>query len=250
MVGHSGSGKTTFMCRLGPEMNRCGRVATIKHMGHHTFALEEGKDTTLHYHTGVELSVGIDDRKSVISLRTTDLYEILDLLADRGIEYVIIEGFKTYSFPSIVIGDFETDRCILRNPSVDEVLSSLDEFYDYYTLPALIKEVTEVCRPYSSAALLTFSGVMRKMDGNESFVCHNPEEAIMRARRRIASLEGIVGVRFLQVEKPHSGTGNRVLYAVIAAKKFETASAALAEGLSCLSDELRNFGLELSGMPL
>jgi|LSQX01.2.fsa_nt_gb molybdopterin synthase catalytic subunit len=250
VVGHSGSGKTTFIGKLAPEMNKRGRVAIIKHMGHHTFVLEEGKDTTLHYTTGVELSVGVDDRKSVITLRTTDLYEILDLLADQGIKYVIIEGFKTYPFPSIVIGDLETDQCILRDPSVDKVISSSDDFYDYYTLTALIKEVKEECKSSASATLLTFSGIIQKMDGDERSVLDNPDEVIARVRSDIRTTEGILGVRLLQVKKLHPNASNTVLYAVIASKSFENARLALTEGLACLSDELRYFGFEISGFPL
>jgi molybdopterin synthase catalytic subunit len=47
--------------------------------------------------------------------------------------FVIIEGFKTRTFPKIVIGDLASETCVMRDPTVDQVLSSLALFEDYYS---------------------------------------------------------------------------------------------------------------------
>ena len=131
VVGRSGSGKTSFVRKLVPELEKKGRVAVIKHLGDHEFNLENGKDTTLFFYAGATVSVGIDNQKSVAAIRTTRLEDVLKFLSDQGIEFAIIEGFKTHAFPNIVIGDLLVKDCVAANPTVDEVLASLHQFEDY-----------------------------------------------------------------------------------------------------------------------
>ena len=121
VVGRSNSGKTTFIKQLVPHLKTLGRVAVIKHLGDHEFELEKGKDTTGFFEAGVEISVGIDAHKSVVAIRSNTLDNSLNLLFDQGIDFAVIEGFKQIAFPRIVIGNLETENCILTNRLADEV---------------------------------------------------------------------------------------------------------------------------------
>jgi len=132
IVGRSNSGKTTFIRTLIPELKKLGTVAVIKHLGDHEYLLEKGKDTTGFFDAGADISVGMDGNKAVLAIHNNDLDAMLDLLCTTGMAYVIIEGFKARSFPKIVIGDLASDPCVLRNPTVDQVICSLDKFEDYY----------------------------------------------------------------------------------------------------------------------
>jgi len=131
IVGWSKSGKTTFIKNLIPELEKKGRVATIKHLGDHDFNLEKGKDTTDFYESGSTISIGIDASKSVAAIRTNSLDEILRMLSNFGINYTILEGFKTQMFSKIAIGDITVDNCVLSNPTVNDVISSLHLFEEY-----------------------------------------------------------------------------------------------------------------------
>lgn len=133
IVGHSGSGKTTFITRLVVELRKMGTVATIKHLGHHTYALPEGKDTTLFFECGVNISEGIDSEKSVILLRDPDLFHTLGRLADLGMDFVIIEGFKSVEIPCIVFGDLPAPNALMADPSVDQVINGLSVFPEIQT---------------------------------------------------------------------------------------------------------------------
>jgi len=133
IIGHSGSGKTTFISRLVVELQNFGTVATIKHLGHHTYALPEGKDTTLFFECGVNISEGIDCEKSVILLRDPDLFHALGRLADLGMDFAIIEGFKSVEIPGIVFGDLPTPNALVADPSVDQVISGLSVFPEIQT---------------------------------------------------------------------------------------------------------------------
>jgi molybdopterin-guanine dinucleotide biosynthesis protein MobB len=134
VVGSSGSGKTTFIRKLIPELKKQGTVAVIKHLGDHTYTCEEGKDTTVFFDAGADISVGIDSHKAMAALRKNTLEDILDILFNQGIDFAVIEGFKQRTFPKIVIGSLATENCILSDPSVNEVTQSLDLFENFFPI--------------------------------------------------------------------------------------------------------------------
>jgi molybdopterin-guanine dinucleotide biosynthesis protein MobB len=131
IVGSSNSGKTTFIKNLIPELKKKGTVVVIKHLGDHTYNIEEGKDTTVFFDAGADMSVGIDSDKAVAAIRKNTLDDVLGMLLDQGMDFAIIEGFKQRSFPKIVIGSLTADTCILSNPTVNEVITSLNLFENF-----------------------------------------------------------------------------------------------------------------------
>ena len=131
IVGHSNSGKTTLITHLVPELAKIASVATVKHMGHHIFELPPGKDTTVHFEAGATCGAGIDAEKTVMTLRGTDLFTVLDFYAFMGYDYAVVEGFKEVGFPCAVLGDLETDKAIMHDPTVAEIMERRDEFEDY-----------------------------------------------------------------------------------------------------------------------
>lgn len=131
VTGRSNTGKTTFIKTLLPVLHKKGKVAVIKHLGDHEYLLSEAKDTTGFFMAGAEISAGIDAGKAVVTLRNNSLDAMLALLKDQGMDYTIIEGYKKRSFKKIVIGELQVEGCILRNPTVDDVLASMDRFDTY-----------------------------------------------------------------------------------------------------------------------
>jgi len=132
IVGSSNSGKTTFIKNLIPELKKKGNVAVIKHLGDHTYNIENGKDTTVFFDAGADMSVGIDSHKAVAAIRKNTLDNVLGMLLEQGMDFAIIEGFKQRSFPKIVIGSLTADTCILSNPTVNEVITSLSLFENFH----------------------------------------------------------------------------------------------------------------------
>jgi molybdopterin-guanine dinucleotide biosynthesis protein MobB len=131
VVGNSESGKTTFIKKLIPALKKKGTVAAIKHLGDHTFQIEEGKDTTVFFDSGADISIGIDSHKAIAALRKNSLEDILSILFSQDIDFAVIEGFKQRTYPKIVIGGLTTENCVLSNPSVEHVITSLDLFDDF-----------------------------------------------------------------------------------------------------------------------
>jgi molybdopterin-guanine dinucleotide biosynthesis protein MobB len=142
IAGLSGSGKTTFIRSLIPELSRLGPVAAVKHIGHHSWSLEEGKDTTFYLHAGVSQSVGIDKEKTVSVMNETDLGSTLRMLCDMGIRYAVVEGFKSKPFPKVIFGTLPgVSGVVLQNPDPGEVISSISSFMEYYTISGMIREM-------------------------------------------------------------------------------------------------------------
>jgi molybdopterin-guanine dinucleotide biosynthesis protein MobB len=132
IVGSSNSGKTTFIKNLIPELKKKGTVAVIKHLGDHLYNIEEGKDTTVFFDAGADMSVGVDVYKAVLTIRKNTLDDVLGMLHDQGMDFAIIEGFKQRSFPKIVIGSLTAGNCILTNPTANEVIASLNLFENFH----------------------------------------------------------------------------------------------------------------------
>lgn len=131
IIGHSNSGKTTMITKLVPLLVAVGTVATIKHMGHHIWELPAGKDTTVHFTGGSVATAGIDAEKTVMSLRTTDVYEILDFYAWKGYDYAVVEGFKEEGFSCVVLGDLVADHVVVRDANAETVFAMRDLFEVY-----------------------------------------------------------------------------------------------------------------------
>jgi molybdopterin-guanine dinucleotide biosynthesis protein B len=105
-VGHSNSGKTTFIERLIPELTRRGlRVATIKH-AHHKVQLDtEGKDSWRYKNAGAALSMLVTTSMLQLVADADEGREPLQL-AKRFLgeaDIVLAEGFSHAPGPKIEI---------------------------------------------------------------------------------------------------------------------------------------------------
>ena len=98
ITGWSGSGKTSLIIRLIPELRARGmRVATLKH-AHHSFDLDtEGKDSYRHRAAGAsEVVVSSRKRWAIMHENSTDDEPSLDILLARmsPADIILVEGFK------------------------------------------------------------------------------------------------------------------------------------------------------------
>ncbi len=97
IVGRPGSGKTTLITRLIPELKARGhKIATIKHT-HHDFAMDiPGKDSWKHAQAGSECAI-LSSATKLAMLRqighAMTITELLDLVPD-DFDLVLAEGFK------------------------------------------------------------------------------------------------------------------------------------------------------------
>jgi len=243
IVGRSNTGKTTFIKSLIPALSAHGSVGVVKHLGHHGFTLEPGKDTTIYYESHAAISGGVDEEKSVLVRRENDLDSTLEILCNAGIEYAILEGFKTRLFPRVVIGDLESENVVLRNPSVDEVLAALPAFEDYYTVEGLVRELRRECGVSHAGAVLTFNGLVREWTGTERTEYLEFDETVdaltESIRREMEAVPGIIGARFYH-RKGRLYAGEDITYIAILAEHREEAFAAASSAIDRLKQELHD----------
>jgi len=218
VVGGSSSGKTTFIRSLVAELRGLGRVAAVKHLGGHPYMLEPGRDTTLYFEGGVEASVGVDSEKSVYSVRSDSLDDVLRTLSERGIDYAVLEGWKSRPFPCIAIGDLETPHCVLRNPAPREVTAALGEFPDYHSIGELAREAG--ADQVSGDILIAFRIRGIRPSG----------EAIIKMRGEVAAMPGVAGAAIAWSEDPGS-PGKGFLLGAVRSPDALLAIAAMSEAI-------------------
>lgn len=243
VVGSSNAGKTTFIKSLIGALSAHGSVGAVKHLGHHGFWLEPGKDTTLYHESYAAISSGVDEEKSVVVRRENDLDSTLEVLCNAGTEYAILEGFKTRMFPRIVIGDLPSENVVLRNPSVEEALAALDQFEDYYTIEGLVRELKRECGVSRAGAILTFNGIVREWSGDDRTEYMDFDETVDAVaesiQKEMETVPGIIGARFYH-RKGRLYAGEDLTYLAILAEHRQEAFAAAANAIDRLKQELHD----------
>lgn len=106
IVGKSDSGKTTFIEKLIPELNRRGyRVATVKHDIHGFEVDREGKDSWRHKQAGAH-TVVISSPTKLALIRDVEKDLTLAELRERliqDVDVILSEGYKKDIQPKIEI---------------------------------------------------------------------------------------------------------------------------------------------------
>lgn len=116
VVGFHKSGKTTLVAALVESLKRHGRVGTIKHMPGH--GVDHG-DTSRHLQAGADAVIGLGLFRITVTRDWTLRSAIADLMR-CGMDYVIIEGFKSSSLPKIACGNIQGSN-VLRHVEVSEL---------------------------------------------------------------------------------------------------------------------------------
>jgi molybdopterin synthase catalytic subunit len=241
VAGTSGSGKTTFIRDLLAVLAGRGSVASVKHLGHHRFELVPGKDTTVFYETGIECSVGIDDEKTVFIRRGGGLAGVLHELCDSGVDYTVIEGFKTLPYPKIVMGDSALEQVILRNPTIGQVIGSLHLFEDLDTMEGVVRDLRRSCDGGDTGCILTYQGIVRaEGSGHKTHYLEftgDFDQAIRDASREMEAMDGVLGVR-IRYRRGRLTPGEDISVVAVCARHRDQACDALRHGLELLMNSL------------
>jgi len=139
----SGTGKTTLLEKLIPQLTEQGiRIGMIKH-AHHEFDIDKpGKDSYRLRKAGAQqMLIASSSRQALMTENETPQEPRLDVLVTRldldNIDLVLVEGFKHVSFPRIELHRKELGKTLLypEDPGIIAVAS--DHLTDCGELPAL-----------------------------------------------------------------------------------------------------------------
>lgn len=116
IVAYSGTGKTTFLVRLIPELKKRGlKIAVVKHDAHDFEIDREGKDSYKITQAGADVTGLISDHKAVImENRSVEAWKLLDRIED--VDLILTEGFKHGHWPKIMLHREETGKPIPVDP--------------------------------------------------------------------------------------------------------------------------------------
>lgn len=105
IVGYSGSGKTTVTVDLIAALRRRGlRVGTIKHDVHGFEMDQPGKDSWRHKQAGAATTIVTSPKQIGMVMDVDHDHQPLDLLPlMRGMDIVLVEGFKRAELPKVEV---------------------------------------------------------------------------------------------------------------------------------------------------
>lgn len=188
----------------------------------------------------------------MIAVPNGTLHDMLNLLSDQGMDFAIIEGHKAEPFPKVVLGDLDIERCVLRNPEPEDVLTHISEFAEVFTLQGLVQELKRECMSDDTGCVAAFNGIVRRVTGTEITETLDFSDAptihalSMDIRKDMEQIPGILGVRF------HHRTGvipagDDLTYIAVIARHRQEAFAALMQGIDRMKHELHDVGKTLEG---
>nr|WP_295711403.1 molybdopterin-guanine dinucleotide biosynthesis protein B [uncultured Halomonas sp.] len=127
----SGTGKTTLLEKLLPQLAAYGlKVAVIKH-AHHAFDVDQPGKDSYKLRTAGAAPVLVASRQRFALMQETpdqqepDLAELITMMVPHHPDLVIVEGFKAWPFPKLVLyRDGVGDSAILTGPWVEAVALS------------------------------------------------------------------------------------------------------------------------------
>lgn len=105
-VAKSGTGKTTFLTKLIPQLKARGvRVGILKHHAHPTPFDQPGKDTYKLAQAGADVVVGVSSVQVAVFRQENGAADLDAVLARDfvGADLVLTEGFKRGNYPKIEI---------------------------------------------------------------------------------------------------------------------------------------------------
>ncbi|MHC1636196.1 MAG: molybdopterin-guanine dinucleotide biosynthesis protein B [Candidatus Methanospirareceae archaeon] len=104
IVGKKGSGKTSLIERLVKSLKKYGKVGCIKHAQHLDFC-KGMKDTERFLRAGADVVIGASSERTIKISDGKGLEEMIADMAKEGVDFLIIEGYKSSNLPKIALGD-------------------------------------------------------------------------------------------------------------------------------------------------
>jgi len=139
----SGTGKTTLLEKLIPQLIKLGiRIGMVKH-AHHDFDIDQpGKDSYRLRKAGAQqVLIASSQRQALMMENVTPQEPRLDELVSRldldNIDLVLVEGFKQVPFPKIELHRKALGKTLLYPEDPDIIAVASDHLADCGDLPAL-----------------------------------------------------------------------------------------------------------------
>jgi molybdopterin synthase catalytic subunit len=248
VVGYKKTGKTTLVGELVKALKKHGTVGTIKHLHEHDINMPD-TDTWKHAQAGADVVVAVTPNELVKFSRNNDLTTALDELANAGMDFAVVEGFKDSKLPKIALGDVEATEIVKRldtfeSVDIDELVNIMMKQPEFHTLDSLLTKLKSSKSIEKAGAIGTFTGIVRAVTDETSteFLEFEAHGELARKRmdeicRQLMEKEGIVDV-LMHHKTGIIPAGEDIVYIAVAASHREELFPVLREAIERLKVEV------------
>lgn len=230
------------------RMNLRGYPTISKHLHEHNIN-NPGTDTWKHANAGADVVIGVTQSELVKFSRENNLTKALDELADMGVDFGVIEGFKESKLPKIALGNVEAINILKRlnkpeRADIEDIINIILEQPEYHTLNSLLAKIRKSRDIDKSGAIGTFTGIVRATEKETRTEFLEFEEYSDIARKKMNEIcselkqkDGIIDVLM------HHKTGiilkgEDIVYIVVAATHREQLFPVLREAIERLKAQV------------
>ncbi|VVB96072.1 putative molybdopterin synthase [uncultured archaeon] len=248
VVGYKKTGKTTLVGQIVKALKGYGSVGTIKHLHDHKIDAT-GTDTWKHREAGADVVIGVTQSELVKFSLDNDIVSALDELADAGMDFAVIEGFKDSRLPKIALGEVDAPDIVIRlgkpeDADIREIVSKIMDQPEYHTLESLIKKIRTSKDMEKAGAIGTFTGIVRAVtkDARTEYLEFEEYGGIARQKMNeictgLREKEGIIDV-LMHHRTGIIRAGEEIVYIVVAAGHREQLFPVLSEAIERLKAEV------------
>lgn len=115
IVGKKKSGKTALIEHLIAYLKEYGSVGCIKHAHELDLDMPVARDTDRFFTAGAEVVIGASTEKTMKICSRKNLPDLIAEMATSGVDFVLVEGFKSSDLPKISLSDFSDSDEEVRN---------------------------------------------------------------------------------------------------------------------------------------
>jgi molybdopterin synthase catalytic subunit len=248
VVGYKKTGKTTLVERLVKALKEKGTVGTVKHLHEHSLHTPD-TDTWKHARAGADVVIGVTPFGLVKFSNGNDLTRAIDELADDGMEFAVVEGWKDSALPKIALGDVKAANILLRlprqeNADIDRIVDMVHKQPEYQTLESLVKKIRRSVEIEKAGAIGTFTGIVRAVSENSHTEFLEFESYGEVAQKKMGEIcaqlkqkDGIIDV-FMHHRTGIIRKGEDIVYIVVAAGHRDQMFPVLREAIERLKAEV------------
>ncbi|MCZ7357673.1 MAG: molybdopterin synthase [Candidatus Methanoperedens sp.] len=248
VIGYKKSGKTTLVELLVKALKEYGSVGTVKHMQEHSVNTPD-TDTWKHARAGADVVIGVTGSELVKFSHDNNLVSAMDELANEGVDFGVVEGFKESTLSKIALGSVVATNIVktldnLENVDIGEIVKIVLDQPEYHTLESLIKKIRGSKEIEKAGAIGTFTGIVRTQTKDVRTEFLEFEEYGGLARQKMDQIctelkhkEGVVDV-LMHHRTGIIKAGEDIVYVVVAAEHREQLFPVLREAVERLKAEV------------
>jgi molybdopterin-guanine dinucleotide biosynthesis protein MobB len=139
IVGKKKTGKTSLIEQLIAELKAYGTVGCIKHAHELELSTPAARDTDRFFTAGAAVVVGVSTDKTITLTGERSLNDLIEEMANAGVEFLLVEGFKSSDLSKISVSEFPPHE--VRN-----VLTRVELSENQETRAAVVRGLVQLIR--------------------------------------------------------------------------------------------------------